>query len=76
MENELFILEGKLEQLLSVVSQLRSNNQELSSKLSETRADNDLLREKIESAKTRVSQLIASIPDTEAEPNQGEGEVE
>ena len=65
MENELLILEGKLEQLLGVVSRLRTSNTSLNMQLESVQAENQQLREKMEAAKERVTQLIASIPDEE-----------
>ena len=73
MENELLTLEGKLEQLLGVVSRLRTSNTSLTAQLETAQVENRQLTEKIEAAKARVTQLIASIPD---ETGDQDGEAE
>jgi hypothetical protein len=63
MENELLMLESKLEQLLALVTRLRGDNAALVAQLTTSKAENDGLRATINATKVRIEQLVASIPD-------------
>ena len=65
MENELLLLEGKLEQLLGLVTRLRTENTDLSNQLATVQGENNNLRNTIGATKTKIEQLVASIPDEE-----------
>jgi septal ring factor EnvC (AmiA/AmiB activator) len=69
MENELSILEGKIEQLLRLVANLRDENVTLQENISVRDAQIMTMQEKLDSAKTRLEQLISHIPDDE-EPSE------
>ncbi|MEY4591114.1 MAG: hypothetical protein RIR18_9 [Pseudomonadota bacterium] len=71
MENELLILEGKLEQLVGLVSRLRADNTSLSAQLQTVQTENRQIHEKMETAKGHVAQLISSIPEEENDGNEG-----
>ena len=63
MENELSILEGKIEQLLRLVANVRDENATLQENISVRDAQIMAMQEKLDSAKTRLEQLISHIPD-------------
>lgn len=63
MENELLMLEGKLEQLLALVTRLRRDNTALNTQLAAEKSENEGLRATINTTKSRIELLIASIPD-------------
>jgi hypothetical protein len=66
MENELSILEGKIEQLLRLVANVRDENATLQENISVRDAQIMAMQEKLDSAKTRLEQLISHIPDEDA----------
>lgn len=63
MENELLVLEGKLEQLLTLVTRLRKDNTTLTTQLTAEKSENEGLRATINTTKSRIELLVASIPD-------------
>jgi len=71
MENELLMLEGKLEQLLALVARLRSENTALTAQLTAEKSENDGLRATINTTKLRIELLVASIPDETEEAIEG-----
>ena len=66
MENELSILEGKIEQLLRLVANVRDENATLQENVSVRDAQIMAMQEKLDSAKTRLEQLISLIPEEDA----------
>jgi cell division protein ZapB len=65
MDSSLFELEEKINQLVTVVSQLRSENQLLRQQLAGKTDENKRLTEKIEAAMVRLDALLKQIPGDE-----------
>jgi cell division septum initiation protein DivIVA len=63
MENELNLLESKLGQLIQASSQLRTENHQLRQELAKALSDNRLCNDKIDSAKTRLEELLFTLPE-------------
>jgi uncharacterized protein (TIGR02449 family) len=74
MENELLILEGKLEQLVGLVFRLRADNTSLNAQLEAVQTENRQIHEKMETARVRVAQLISVIPEDIDNTPDGESE--
>ena len=65
MDSALSDLENKINQLVSTVTQLRSENQLLRQQLAFKADENKRLTEKIEVAKVRLSALLEKLPENE-----------
>jgi cell division protein ZapB len=63
MENELNLLESKLDQLIQVSSLLRTENHQLRQELAKALSDNRLSNDKIDSAKVRLEELLFALPE-------------
>lgn len=63
MENELNALESKLAQLIQVNSKLRAENHQLRQELAQTLSSNRLCNDKVESAKSRLENLLLTLPE-------------
>jgi cell division protein ZapB len=63
MERELHEFEQRLGQLLELCGRLRTENQRLREELASSLDEARRRREQIESARTRLEQLIEQIPD-------------
>ena len=66
MESELSALEGKIQQAVAQMRQLREENRELRQQLA-TRADENVrVSEKLAAAKTRIEALLKLLPEGES----------
>ena len=63
MEAEFASLEAKVAQLVSLCEQLRGENLQLHQQLAAAQQESQRLNERIDSAKVRLEQLIARLPD-------------
>lgn len=63
MLSELSSLESKLDQLLAVHMALRTENQELRTRVAALEAENRQLDEKVEGARLRLEALLAKLPE-------------
>lgn len=63
MLSELSSLESKLDQLLTVHMALRTENQELRTRVAALEAENRQLDEKVEGARSRLEALLAKLPE-------------
>jgi len=63
MENELRALEERIGQLATLARRLRAENAELRQTLLATQNESRILREKIETATTRVQRLLERLPE-------------
>ena len=63
MENELNALESKLAQLIQVSGKLRAENRQLRQDLAHALSNNRQCSDKLESAKTRLEELLSTIPE-------------
>jgi len=66
MENELNALEGKLAQLIQVSSKLRAENHRLRQELAHALSSNRQCSDKMDSAKTRLEKLLATLPEEQS----------
>ncbi len=64
MDSALSELEKKTNQLVEVVSQLRSENQLLRQQLATKSDENKRLTEKVEAAKARLEALLEQLPES------------
>lgn len=62
MLSELSSLESKLDQLLTVHMALRTENQELRTRVAALEAENRQLDGKVEGARSRLEALLAKLP--------------
>lgn len=65
MDTALSDLEKKINQLVMLVQQLRSENQVLRQQLAAKTNETKRLSEKIEAAKTRLDTLLKQLPENE-----------
>ncbi|OGS91543.1 MAG: hypothetical protein A2Z95_09720 [Gallionellales bacterium GWA2_60_18] len=63
MESELNALEGKLMQLIQVSGKLRAENHQLRQELAHALSGNRQCSDKIETAKSRLENLLAALPE-------------
>ena len=63
MQTEFDALENKVAQFIAVCERLRSENTELRQQLALAQRDSKRLNEKIDSAKTRIEQLLSRLPE-------------
>ena len=63
MESELKELEQKVSQVVTVVKQLRAENQALRQQLATRADDNKRLTEKVTAARARLEALLKHLPD-------------
>ena len=63
MENELRSLEDRVAQLAGMARQLRAQNAELRQALLNSQSEARTLREKVESASTRLQRLLERLPE-------------
>ncbi len=66
MENELRALEDRIGQLAALARGLRAENIELRQSLLSAQAENKALRERAESAATRLQSLLEQLPEEAA----------
>lgn len=66
MENQLHALEIKLAQLISISGGLRAENLKLRQELAQAQSNNRQLGDKMDAAKSRLEQLLTSLPDDAA----------
>jgi predicted nuclease with TOPRIM domain len=66
MNTQITLLEGKVEHLLRLVSRLRHENALLNEELLSRETEISQLRETLTGTRTRIEQLVISIPDDEA----------
>ena len=66
MENQLDILEQKLTQLLVVMQQLRTENNQLRQEVAAALSDKRLCQDRVEQAATRLESLLSQIPENAA----------
>ncbi len=62
MDQSVFLLEQKLEQFLAYCEGLRSENQDLRSRIGHLEEENQALLAKIDSARHRLEALMEKIP--------------
>ena len=65
MEAELNSLDEKLSQLLQLCHRLRTDNHELRQQLAAAQNESKRLRDKIESARGRLENLLSRLPEDE-----------
>jgi cell division protein ZapB len=65
MKTELDVLEEKLVQLVQFSQRLRAENHRLRQELAEALSQNRIYDDKIDSAKARLEQLLAQLPEEE-----------
>jgi cell division protein ZapB len=63
MDAELKALEDRVSQLVQVCQRLRAENLQLRQEMAGVQNDNHQLTEKIDSAKSRLEQLLEQIPE-------------
>ncbi len=63
MNTELEALEGKVEQVVALVHQLRAENEVLRNQLATAEAERLTLRQKINTARDRLEGLVDRIPE-------------
>lgn len=73
MENELSLLEGKVEQLLRLLTRAREENAQLNEKLLTRDAEIGQLQAKVNEARMRLEQLVNQIPEDADEDIANEG---
>ena len=64
MEAELTVLDDKISQLIQLTQKLRKDNTQLRQNLAAAQSENKRLAEKVNSAKTRLENLLAQIPES------------
>jgi cell division protein ZapB len=64
MEAELTVLDDKISQLIQLTQKLRKDNTQLRQSLAAAQSENKRLAEKVNSAKTRLENLLAQIPES------------
>jgi cell division protein ZapB len=64
MEAELTVLDDKISQLIQLTQKLRKDNSQLRQNLAAVQSENKRLSEKVSSAKTRLENLLAQIPES------------
>jgi len=63
MERELFVLEEKIEQFISLSQGLRAENQDLQARVVNLEAERKTLNEKIDAACDRLEGLMERLPE-------------
>lgn len=63
MDRELFALEERIEQFITLCQNLRAENQELRTRVAGLEVERSRLNEKIETACTRLESLMERIPE-------------
>ncbi len=63
MDRDLFALEERIEQFISLCQNLRAENQELRTRVAGLEVERGRLNEKIETACTRLESLMERIPE-------------
>ncbi len=63
MDRELFALEERIEQFISLCHDLRTENQELRTRVAGLEVERSRLNEKIETACTRLEFLMERMPE-------------
>lgn len=63
MERELFALEERIEQFVTLCQSLRAENQELRTRVAGLEVERSRLNEKIETACTRLESLMERMPE-------------
>lgn len=63
MDSELFALEEKIEQFISLCQSLRAENQELRTRVAALESDKKRLAEKIDIACNRLESLMQRLPE-------------
>ena len=63
MDTELNALEERIQQLIKLAEQLRSENGELRQQLVITQNENKLLRDRVTVARSRLENLVGQIPE-------------
>ena len=63
MEAEFASLEAKVTQFVGLCERLRGENRELRRQLAEAQQESHRLNDRIDSAKAKLEQLIARLPD-------------
>lgn len=63
MDRELFTLEERIEQFITLCQNLRAENQELRTRVAGLEVERNRLNEKIETACTRLESLMERIPE-------------
>jgi len=64
MEAELTVLDEKISQLIQLTQKLRKDNSQLRQNLAAAQSENKRLSEKVRSAKSRLENLLAQIPES------------
>ncbi|BBO19427.1 MAG: hypothetical protein AMXMBFR31_00330 [Candidatus Desulfobacillus denitrificans] len=63
MDRELFALEERIEQFITLCHNLRAENQELRTRVAGLEVERNRLNEKIENACTRLESLMERMPE-------------
>ena len=63
MDRELFALEERIEQFITLCQNLRAENQELRTRVASLEVERNRLNEKIETACTRLEALMERVPE-------------
>jgi cell division protein ZapB len=63
MDRELFALEERIQQFVTLCQNLRSENQELRTRVAGLEVERNRLNEKIETACTRLESLMERMPE-------------
>jgi len=63
MDRELFALEERIQQFVTLCQNLRSENQELRTRVAGLEVERNRLNEKIETACTRLESLMERVPE-------------
>lgn len=64
MDRDLFALEERIEQFIALCENLRSENQELRTRVANLEVERNRLNEKIETACSRLESLVEQIPES------------
>jgi len=64
MDRDLFALEERIEQFIALCHNLRSENQELRTRVANLEVERTRLNEKIETACARLESLVEQIPES------------
>ena len=63
MDRDLFALEERIEQFITLCQNLRAENQELRTRVASLEVERNRLNEKIETACTRLESLMERMPE-------------
>lgn len=64
MDRDLFALEERIEQFIALCQNLRSENQDLRTRVANLEVERNRLNEKIETACSRLESLVEQIPES------------